>query len=319
MNAVREAGRDVVDDGGQVDARSYASAILNILEDFTEEKARMADTQRAALNILDDFDTEKRRVERVNIELGNEIAERARAQEALRHATAAAEGASRELEAFSYSVAHDLRAPLRSIDGFSQALLEDCADRLDADGRKYLKNVRDSAQQMGHLIDDLLDLSRVTRAELRREPVDLSGVARAVLARLREARPDREVSFLVEDGMVARADPRLLEIVLTNLLGNAWKFTGKRGFARIEFGTRAGETPPVYFVRDNGAGFDGKYGDKLFGVFQRLHTAQEFEGTGIGLATVQRIVRRHGGRVWAEGEVDRGATFFFTLEGGAGE
>jgi light-regulated signal transduction histidine kinase (bacteriophytochrome) len=239
-----------------------------------------------------------------------------RAEEALRHAKAAAEGASKELEAFSYSVAHDLRAPLRSIDGFSQAILEDSADRLDADGRRYLKHVRESAQQMGALIDDLLNLSRVTRAELRRERVDLSELARSVLEGLRESQPERQVEEVIQDGLVAQADPRLLDVALTNLLGNAWKFTGKRAAARIEFGAGAGERPPVYFVRDNGAGFDGKYADKLFGVFQRLHAAHEFEGTGIGLVTVQRIVQRHGGRVWAEGEVNRGATFYFTLEEG---
>jgi light-regulated signal transduction histidine kinase (bacteriophytochrome) len=327
--------RSTTVDAGPVDAESYASAILNILEDAAgekarleatqkailniledsaEEKARLADTQRAALNILDDFDIEKKRVEEVNAELRSEIAERARVEEALRHAKAVAEAASKELEAFSYSVAHDLRAPLRSIDGFSQALLEDCADRLDADGKKYLAYVRDAALYMGKLIDDLLDLSRVTRAELRRERVDLSDLARAVFARLRDAQPDRVAELVVQDGLVAQADPRLCEVVLVNLLGNAWKFTGKRASARIELAARKGEKPTVFFVRDNGAGFNSAYAGKLFGVFQRLHRAQEFEGTGIGLATVQRIVRRHGGRVWAEGEVDRGATFYFTLE-----
>jgi light-regulated signal transduction histidine kinase (bacteriophytochrome) len=361
MSAAYVEGRSVVRDGGAVDARSYASAILNILEDAgeekarladtqrallniledaagektqleamqkavlniledsAEEKARLADTQRAALNILEDFDDERKKAELVNVELRNEIAERARAEAALRLAKAAAEGANKDLEAFSYSVAHDLRAPLRSIDGFSQALLEDCADRLDADGKKYLAHVREAAQQMGQLIDDLLNLSRVTRAELRRGPVDLSDLGRSVLAKLREAQPDRQVDLVVQDGLVAQADPRLLDVVLTNLLGNAWKFTGKREAARIELAVEAGEHPSVYFVRDNGAGFDGKYADKLFGVFQRLHTTHEFEGTGIGLATVQRIVRRHGGRVWAEAEVDRGATFYFTLEEGTHE
>jgi light-regulated signal transduction histidine kinase (bacteriophytochrome) len=293
MSAVQVESRSVVRDDGPVDARSYASAILNI---------------------LDDFDLEKKNTEQVNVELRNEIAERARAEEALRLAKAAAEGASKELEAFSYSVAHDLRAPLRSIDGFSQALLEDCGDRLDANGKRYLRHVREAAQQMGELIDDLLNLSRVTRAELRRERVDVSALGRAVLAKLQEAQPDRRVEVVVHDGLTAQADPRLLEVVLTNLLGNAWKFTGKREAARIELAVEAFERPPVFFVRDNGAGFDGKYMDKLFGVFQRLHTTQEFEGTGIGLATVQRIVRRHGGRVWAVAEVDRGATFYFTLE-----
>jgi light-regulated signal transduction histidine kinase (bacteriophytochrome) len=169
---------------------------------------------------------------------------------------------------------------------------------------------------MGELIDDLLNLSRVTRAELRCETVDLSELVRSVLERLRESQPDRRVEVVIQESLVAQADPRLLDVILTNLLGNAWKFTGKRAAARIEFGVKAGERPSVYFVRDNGAGFDGRYVDKLFGVFQRLHAAHEFEGMGIGLATVQRIVRRHGGRVWAEGELDRGATFYFTLEEG---
>ena len=223
------------------------------------------------------------------------------------------EAANRELESFSYSVAHDLRAPLRSIDGFSQAVLEDSDDRLDAESRGHLHRVRGAAQRMGKLIDDLLDLARVSRAEIHREPVDLSALARSVLARLQGTHPGRHVEVVVEPGLVVHADPHLLEVVLTNLLGNAWKFTGKRAAARIELAVRAGEAPTVYLVRDNGAGFDPTYAGKLFGVFQRLHQAHEFEGTGIGLATVQRIIRRHGGRVWAEGEVDRGATFYFTL------
>ena len=291
-------------------------AVLNILEDASEEKARLADTQRAALNILDDFDIEKKKVEQVNLDLRNEIAERMRIEEALRHAKAVAEASSKELEAFSYSVAHDLRAPLRSIDGFSQALLEDCADRLDNDGKRYLKHVRESAQQMGDLIDDLLNLSRVSRAELYRERVDISRLARDVLTTLQETQPDRRVELVVQEGLMAHADPRLVHVVLTNLLGNAWKFTGKRTSARIEFASNRDEKPRVFFVRDNGAGFNAAYVDKLLGVFQRLHSAQEFDGTGIGLATVKRIVQRHAGRVWAEGEVDRGATFFFTLEEG---
>jgi len=291
-------------------------AIVNILEDSGEEKARLSDTQLAVLNILEDFDVEKKKVEQANVELHNEIEERARAEDALRHSKAVAEAASKELEAFSYSVAHDLRAPLRSIDGFSQALVEDCAGRLDADGTRYLAHVRDAAQQMGQLIDDLLDLSRVTRAELRREQVNLSELARTAIGRIQEVQPHhRKVEFVVEDGLMAQADPRLLAVVLTNLLGNAWKFTAKRDSARIELGALS-ERPPVFFVRDNGAGFDQAYARKLFGVFQRLHAGHEFEGTGIGLATVQRIVHRHGGRVWAEGEVGRGATFFFTLAEG---
>jgi light-regulated signal transduction histidine kinase (bacteriophytochrome) len=236
-----------------------------------------------------------------------------RANARARLATEQAEAVNRELEAFSYSVAHDLRAPLRSIDGFSQALLEDSADKLDEEGQKHLRFVRESAQQMAQLIDGLLTLSRVTRSELGRERVDLSALARAAIARLQRHQPDRRVDVTIRDGLEGEGDPRLLTVVLDNLLGNAWKFTGRRDQARVEFGVKSSDGRPAYFVRDNGAGFDMAYADKLFGVFQRLHGAAEFEGTGVGLATVQRIVRRHGGRVWAEGEVDGGATFYFTL------
>jgi two-component system, NtrC family, sensor kinase len=218
-----------------------------------------------------------------------------------------------ELESFSYSVAHDLRAPLRSIDGFSLALLEDCGDKLDEVGKQHLNYVRQSTQHMARLIDDLLALSRVTRSSLEPAPSDLSSIARAVVSRLTRASPDRKVNILVADGIVGYCDQRLVTIVLENLIGNAWKFTGKRDDARIEMGTIEGK-PRTYFVRDNGAGFDMAYASKLFGVFQRLHSAAEFDGTGIGLATVQRVVRRHGGRIWAEGKVGCGATFYFTLE-----
>jgi two-component system, NtrC family, sensor kinase len=221
-----------------------------------------------------------------------------------------------ELESFSYSVAHDLRAPLRSIDGFSLALLEDCGENLNEEGKEYLRYVRESAQHMARLIDDLLALSRVTRVELDRSETDLSSIAHGVAGRLVRASPDRQVELLVTDQLVADCDGRMLTIVFENLIGNAWKFTGKRSHARIEVGT-TGEYPRTYFVRDNGAGFDMSYASKLFGVFQRLHSAAEFEGTGIGLATVQRIIRRHGGRIWAEGQVGSGATFFFTLESGS--
>jgi light-regulated signal transduction histidine kinase (bacteriophytochrome) len=302
-------------EGEKAQLRATQKAILNILDDSAEERARLADTQRAVLNILDDIEIEKKKVEQVNVNLRNEIAERARAEQELRHAKASAEDANKELEAFNYSVSHDLRAPLRSIDGFSQALLEDYADRLDAEGSRYLNHVRTSAQQMGELIDGLLSLSRVTRAELQREPVNLSEVARSVLVKLQNAQPGRDVEVFVQPDLTAQADSRLLDVVLTNLLGNAWKFTGRCAPARIEFAAQDDMQPRVFFVRDNGAGFDPAYSAKLFGVFQRLHTMKEFEGTGIGLATVQRIIRRHGGRVWAEGEVDRGATFYFTLAG----
>ena len=223
------------------------------------------------------------------------------------------EAANKELEAFSYSVSHDLRAPLRGIDGFSQALLEDYADKLDDDGKENLNRVRAASQRMGHLIDDMLNLSRVTRVDFRREQVDLTAVAKAVVAELRKAEPGREVEFVVADGLVADVDARLLRVVLDNLIGNAWKFTGKQAKARIEFGCTDEDGSRVYFVRDNGVGFDMTFSAKLFGAFQRLHAMSEFPGTGIGLATVQRVIRRHGGRVWAEAELGRGATFFFTL------
>lgn len=239
-------------------------------------------------------------------DLALRVAERDRALEE-------AETANRELEAFTYSAAHDLRAPLNSIDGFSQMLLEDYADKLDDRGREDLRYIRESAQRMAQLIDDLLSLSQAARAMLHREAVDLSSLARDVLARLRRDDPERRVEAVIEEGLVAVGDRRLLAIVLANLLGNAWKFTGKRQAARIEFRAQAAIRPVVYFVRDNGAGFDMAHASKLFAEFQRLHSADQFEGTGIGLATVQRVVRRHGGRVWAEGEVDRGATVYFTL------
>lgn len=220
-----------------------------------------------------------------------------------------------ELESFSYSVSHDLRAPLRSIDGFSHALLETSFDRLDDQGRRHLRYVRDAAQRMAALIDDLLELARVTRAELRRERVDLTAIARTVGTRLQGdgGNGERQVEFVVHRELVANGDPRLLAVVLENLLGNAWKFTSKRPMCRIEFGLDSKNGQSAFFVRDDGAGFDMAYASKLFGAFQRLHSTADFAGTGIGLATVHRIVRRHGGRIWAEGSVDHGATFYFTL------
>jgi len=220
-----------------------------------------------------------------------------------------------ELESFSYSVAHDLRAPLRSIDGFGLALLEDYSDKLDDAGKEYLKYVRESAQQMAELIDDMLALSRVTRSEFSRSKVDISVLAHEVAERLQRSAPERNSDIVVASDLAAECDGRLVKIVLENLLGNAWKFTRNRADAKIEVGTMGG-TPRTFFVRDNGAGFDMAYASKLFRTFQRLHSNKEFEGTGIGLATVLRVIRRHSGKIWAESAVGQGATFYFTLENG---
>jgi signal transduction histidine kinase len=220
---------------------------------------------------------------------------------------------NKELEAFSYSISHDLRAPLRSMDGFSQVLLEDYADRLDDTARGYLGRIRAAAQHMARLIEDILELARVSRGDLVLQPVDLSALARAVVARLREDDPERKVEVVIEDRVMGTGDPRLLGVVLDNLLGNAWKFTSRRDDATITFGQQEMNGRTVYYVRDNGAGFDMAYAQKLFGLFQRLHAGTDFEGTGVGLATVQRIVNRHGGEVWADSKVDEGATFYFTL------
>ncbi len=245
--------------------------------------------------------------------ISHDITERKQVIAELSTAKSAAEDANRELETFSYSVAHDLRTPLRAIDGFSQALTEDYGDRLDAEGRRYLVRVRQSAQRMAELIDDLLTLSRVTRSELRRDRVDLSALAHTVLATLQRLDPERRVEVVIASGLVIDADPHLAAIALDNLLGNAWKFTAKRSDARIELGQAIRDGVAVCYVRDNGAGFDMAYRDKLFGVFQRLHPETEFPGTGIGLATVARIAQRHRGRIWAEGAPGAGATFYFTL------
>jgi PAS domain S-box-containing protein len=248
-------------------------------------------------------------VRQLNADLERRIAER----------TAQLEFSNRELEAFAYSVAHDLRAPLRSISNFSLALAEDCTDRLDALGLDYLQRIRASSQRMSELIDGILALSRVNRTEFVEAEVDLSAQARSIAEQLQRWQPQRTVRFSLQEGLVDQGDAQLLRSVLENLLGNAWKFTRERPVAEIEFGALPEEgNRRVYFVRDNGAGFDMEFQQKLFGVFQRLHTQQEFEGNGVGLATVQRILRRHGGHAWGEGRVDQGATFYFTLHEPAG-
>ena len=242
-----------------------------------------------------------------------DISERRKAEVALAQAKDTAEAASRELEAFSYSVAHDLRAPLRAMNGFAHLLLQSLGDKVDAEGQDWLQEIVVNAKKMAELIDALLALARLTRSELKVEVVDLSDLARDVIAQLRLVEPGREIETRFEEGVVAEADPRLARALLDNLLANSWKFTSRTAQAQIEFGVTRGERGLTYFVRDNGAGFDMNYAGKLFAPFQRLHASAEFAGTGIGLATSQRIVLRHGGRIWAEGTVGRGASFYFTL------
>ncbi len=241
-----------------------------------------------------------------------------RAEQALIERQTTLDATNRELEAFSYSVSHDLRAPLRAVDGFSRILFEEYSSQLPPEAADYLKRVRAATERMSSLISDLLNLSRVTRAQMSREKIDLSRMAQTISDDLRQGDPGRQVEFIIEAGVTAVGDQGLLRVLLQNLLGNSWKFTSGHPTARIEFGRMPhSDGRPVYFVRDDGAGFDAAYSAKLFGAFQRLHSVDQFPGTGIGLATVQRVVHRHGGTVWGSGAVEQGATFYFTLQPGA--
>ncbi len=234
-------------------------------------------------------------------------------EELVEQRTKALAAANRELEAFSYSVSHDLRAPLRSVDGFSQVLLEDYTDKLDDIGKQYLQRIRRATQNMSNLIDDLLNLSKLTRSEVNTQSVNLTDIAQEIAHDLQNSEPDRQVNLVIMPNLVADADPKLIRVVLQNLLSNAWKFTGKSEQPEVKFGVTNIDGQNAFYVADNGAGFDMAYADKLFGAFQRLHTQQEFEGNGVGLAIVQRIIARHNGRVWAKAAIGQGATFYFTL------
>ena len=307
-------GRKVLDGGGAVaylegfvadiTQRKLAEEQLQAAQRETTRLLAVAvESRQALLGTLEDQNEAEDEVRRLNAELEQRVRER----------TAQLEAANKELEAFSYSVSHDLRAPLRSIDGFSRILLEDYAAKLDEEGQDSLRRVRAASQRMGDLIDDMLKLSRVTRNEMQPGTVDLSALAHTIMAELEQEEPARRVEWVIADGLAVQGDAALLRVAMQNLLGNAWKFTSKQPQARIEVGATQRDRVRTHFVRDNGAGFDMAYAGKLFGAFQRQHNAAEFPGTGIGLATVQRVLHRHGGRIWAESAVGQGATFFFTL------
>jgi PAS domain S-box-containing protein len=289
--------RDISDRTKAESQRKSALEDIRILNEQLEQKVtartrELEDSQLALLNLVEDLNASAKNIAQVNQAL---------------------EATNKELEAFSYSVSHDLRAPLRGMDGFSQALLEDYSDKLDATGKNYLERIRAGTQHMGLLIDDMLKLSRINRSEFKHESIDLSKMVQAIILSLRQNNPAREVIVNIQKDIIIDGDRHLMEIALTNLMDNAWKFTGKTKNARIKFGTKLIDGKPVMFIRDNGVGFDMTYVDKLFGAFQRLHTTEEFPGTGIGLATVQRVIHRHGGRICAEGEVGKGTVFYFTL------
>lgn len=316
--AIADVAREVVAQGDYSRrAEKTSSDEVGVLADsfntmLVEIERRTAEIEASNQKLAEEIIERKRNedeVVRLNAELEDRVRER----------TAQLENANQELEAFCYSVSHDLRAPLRAIDGFSQALIEDLPEIISEEGRRYLQRIRSSTQRMGQLIEDLLNLSRVSRGTLEHLPVNLSEIAKQVTLDLRQREPQRNVEISIWDGMAAEGDARLLRVMFENLIGNAWKFTSRTENPRIEIGVMRDVGKTVFFVRDNGAGFDMAYADKLFGAFQRLHAASDFQGTGIGLATVQRIVHRHGGRIWADARVGAGAVFFFTLEFDHGE
>jgi signal transduction histidine kinase len=291
-----EVGRLMVTDSGKEGAprmlheddffKNYSQLVAGKLEEKVRELSEMNESLR-----------------RLNGELEQRVVER----------TAQLEAANRELEMFSYSVSHDLRAPLRHMDGFSQALIDDYAPKLNTTGKEYLDRIRKSSRRMLEMIDAILELSRYARGKIIKESVDLSAIVQEIAAEMARSQPEREVSFQAAEGLLVRADPRLLRVVMEQLISNAWKFTGKRKDARIEFLATDWDGSPAFAIRDNGAGFDEAYADKLFTPFQRLHGQEEFPGKGIGLAIVRRIITRHGGKIRATAEPEKGATFTFTL------
>jgi signal transduction histidine kinase len=311
-----------------VRSRDYSLRADKLSDD---EVGDLADSFNA---MLAEIEARAGELERFNRDLQSEVAERRRVEaevwrlnreldSRVRKRTQQLEQANSELEAFAYSVSHDLRAPLRSIDGYGEALAEELGDQLSEDAKRYLEKIRSSTRRMGQLIEELLNLSRLSRAEMHYDTIDLSAMAAEIIEEHRQREPERKVHVAIWDGVTARGDPQLIRVVMVNLLSNAWKFTSRTDNATIEVGALEENGRSVYFVRDNGAGFDMAYSNKLFGVFQRLHGQNEFPGTGIGLATVHRIIRRHGGRIWASASPGKGAVFYFTLQpetnGGEGD
>jgi signal transduction histidine kinase len=312
LSRAYELGRQAVTSGlGVLDMANLHQAALGVLAIAAPAATQIALTDTAAAfftELLSPFEMSFRGYRAANAELQH-------LNEKLRQQKDAVELVNQELESFSYSVSHDLRSPLRSIDAFTQIVLEDHAGALDDEGRHHLHRVREAAQRMARLIDDLLSLARVTRSEMHRADVDLTALARRITDWLQATAPERDVAFVVDSDVHGDGDAALLAVALENLLGNAWKFTAKQAHAEIRFGRLDRDGKPAYFVRDNGAGFDMAFAAKLFAPFQRLHSATEFEGTGIGLATVKRVLQRHDGQIWAESATGAGATFYFTLGG----
>ncbi len=295
---------DFAEDKGRLEKVQHA--IFNILEDFSQERSRLQETQSAMLNLLDDFGAERAKAEAASLDLQESV-------KRLRAANDAAAASNRELEAFSYSVSHDLRAPLRHISGFSKMLMDEFGTTLPKNAQHYVERIDEGTRRMGQLVDDLLNLARVGRRDLSLQVTGLRTLVDEVIADLEPDIGDRKVEWKVADLPYADCDAALIKQVFQNLLANAVKFTRPRERAMIEIGQEQHEGSSAVYIRDNGVGFSMKYADKLFGVFQRLHRAEDFEGTGIGLASVQRIIQKHGGRIWAEAELDKGATFYFTI------
>jgi light-regulated signal transduction histidine kinase (bacteriophytochrome) len=323
MGAVKPAGTIP---GYQLSSADHVWAPLNTREDFVENGQQLKDTQLAVLNILEDATTDRLRAEAAAKASLNILEDLSDAQAQIRTLNAELEArvelrtaelvvANKNLEAFTYSVAHDLRSPLRALSGYGEALTEDYGDRLDDTGRWFIERIQSATERMSALIDDLLLLAQVSRSEMSLGPVDLSAEVAAIAGELQAREPGRRVRFVIQDGVWVTADCTLIRTVVQNLVDNAWKFTAKRDGATIEFGAAPAQDGRVCcYVRDDGAGFDPAFVGKLFQPFQRLHAVTEFPGTGIGLASIRRIVERHGGRAWAEGAVGRGATFYFTLK-----